>query len=144
MNKRDANLQMHTNNANKNNKLIYPELSYPIRGILFEVHNNLGRFSREKQYAELLALKLETAEMKYCRELVVKGTGNIIDFLIEDKIILELKAKPFIVKDDYYQLQRYLQIMNIKLGLLVNFRNRYLKPLRILKIEKAIFPKFEH
>ena len=61
-----------------------------------------------------------------------QGRRNIVDFLIEDKILLELKAKRIISKEDYYQVRRYLESLNLKLGLLVNFRDRYLKPKRIL------------
>lgn len=35
-------------------------------------------------------------------------TGNILDFIVDDKIILEFKAKPIVLKEDYYQIQRYL------------------------------------
>lgn len=47
-----------------------------------------------------------------------------------------------ILRDDYYQLQRYLQSTQKKLGLLVNFRYRYLKPLRIVKIDTDMRTKF--
>ena len=124
-------------------KLIYPELSYLLTGILFEVHNILGRYCREKQYGELLEKKLKELKINYERELRISDSGNIIDFIIENKIVLELKAKPFILKDDYYQIQRYLQKLNLKLGLLVNFRSRYLKPIRIIKIETEAKHKFD-
>ena len=39
---------MNTNDTNKKEKLIHPELSYKIVGILYQVHNQLGRFAREK------------------------------------------------------------------------------------------------
>lgn len=61
--------------------------------------------------------------------------GILLNFLIGGKIIIEVKAKPFILKENYYQIQRYLQASNLKLGLLVNFRNKYIKPKRIIKIE---------
>ncbi len=112
--------------------LLYEDLTYEIRGILFEVHRELGRFAKEKQYADLLEKKFTEREIKYKRELVISDSGNIIDFLIEDKIILEIKAKPFLLKIDYYQLQRYLQSSQIKLGLLINFRPVYLNPQRVL------------
>jgi len=130
---------MNTNDTN--NKLIYPELSYFINGICFATHNELGRFAREKQYCDLIENKLKEVKTSYKRELKL-SSGNIIDFLIDDKIILEVKAKKLILKDDYYQLQRYLQRANKRLGLLVNFRNRYLKPWRVVKIETEVRNKF--
>lgn len=132
---------MHTNNTNKG-KLIYPELSYLLVGICFDVHNQLGRFAREKQYCNMLEDRLKLLKIPYKRELHLKDTGNIIDFLIADKLIIEAKAKAIITKDDYYQIQRYLQAFNIKLGLLVNFRNKYLKPIRVIKIDTKAKTKF--
>jgi len=133
---------MHTNDTNKNNKLIYPELSYIITGVCFEVHNALGRYSREKQYGDLLQEKIKELGISYKREFTVGSTGNKVDFLIDDKIIIELKAKSIILKEDYYQTQRYLQILNKKLGLIINFRNRYLKPIRIVKIDTETRNRF--
>jgi len=123
--------------------LIYPELSYLITGICFQVHNKLGRFCKEIQYADLLEQKLISNKIKYKRECRVNKTRNIIDFLIENKIIIELKAKNVIIKDDYYQTQRYLQATNIKLGLLINFRNRYLKPIRVIRIDTNLKNKYK-
>jgi len=133
---------MHTNNTNKEEKLIYPELSYTITGVCFEIHNKLGRYSREKQYRDAIAEKLGEINIPYKKEFNVKDTGNIIDFIIDDKIILEIKAKRFITKEDYYQIQRYLQILKIKLGLLINFHNRYLKPIRVIRIDTQAKTKF--
>jgi GxxExxY protein len=133
---------MHTNNTNENKKLIYPKLSYLITGICFEAHNELGRYAREKQYGDLLEEKLKGIKIPYKREFKVKKAGNIIDFLIDNKIVLEIKAKTLITKEDYYQAQRYLQALNIKLALLINFRNRYLKPSRIIRIDTDARNKF--
>jgi len=137
---------MNTNytnkNINKKQKLIYPELSYLITGICFYVHNTIGRFAREKQYSDLIEDKLKDAKIPYKRELCISDTGNILDFLIDDKIILEIKSKRLITKEDFYQLQRYLQASNKKLGLIVNFRNRYLKPIRIIRIDTDTKKRF--
>ena len=133
---------MNTNNTNLSGKLIYPKLSYLITGICFDVHNSLGRFSREKQYCNALELKFKESQVPYIREFNIKETGNILDFIIDDKIIIETKAKPILIKDDYYQLQRYLQALNVKLGMLINFRNRYLKPVRVIKIDTDVRDKF--
>ena len=136
-------MRMHTNNTNKNDrKLIYPELSYKITGICFDVHNTIGRYGREKQYGDLLACKLEELKIPHQREFKIGATGNTVDFLVDGKIILELKAKDVILKEDYYQSQRYLQASDTKLALLVNFRSRYLKPIRIVKIDTNIKDKF--
>ncbi len=122
-----------------NTKLIYPELSYLLVGICFDVHNTLGHYAREKQYADLLEQKLKEVRLSHKREFRIGQTGNIVDFLVDNKIVLELKAKQVIAKDDYYQLQRYLQHTGFPLGLLINFRGKYLRPKRVLKLSS---PKF--
>ncbi|MBI2640785.1 MAG: GxxExxY protein [Candidatus Sungbacteria bacterium] len=113
-----------------------------LTGICFDVHNKIGRFSREKQYCDLLEDKLKELEVPYKREYVVGKTGNRVDFLIDEKIVLEAKTRRLFLKDDYFQLQRYLQILDKRLGLLVNFRNRYIKPLRVVKIDTDARSKF--
>ncbi|MEI8123730.1 MAG: GxxExxY protein [bacterium] len=121
-----------------NSNLIYPELSYIITGILFSVHNEIGMYGREKQYCDLIEKKLKEIKLPHKRELSISNTGNILDFVIDEKIILELKSVNTVTKEYYRQIQNYLQQTNIKLGLLVNFRSKYLKPLRIVKINKFI------
>ena len=118
-------------------KLIHKELSYFITGICFEAHNKLGRFCRERQYSDMIEELFKAKKIKYIREVPINALnnslkGNIADFLIEDKIILDVKAKKFITKEDYYQILRYIKNANLELGLIVNFRNTYLKAKRIL------------
>ncbi|MBI2436433.1 MAG: GxxExxY protein [Candidatus Magasanikbacteria bacterium] len=125
-----------------NAKLIYPELSYDITGVLFEVHNTIGRYGREKQYGDLIERLFHDRDICYRREFFIGDTGNIVDFFVENKIVLELKRKKIITKEDYYQVQRYLQIMDLKLGLLVNFQEEFLKPKRVVRIENNVPSKF--
>jgi GxxExxY protein len=120
-------------------KVIYPELSYLIIGILFEIKKELGEYAREKQYGDLLEKKLKEKNMSFGREVAIGGSGNIVDFLIDNKIILELKAVRFFTKDNFRQIQNYLQQAQIKLGILVNFREKYLKPKRIIRIDSDQF-----
>lgn len=87
-------------------------------------------------------MKLKEIHIPYKRELIISGTGNKFDYLINGQIILEMKAKPMITKDDYFQIQRYMQILRIKLGILVNFHQSYIKPKRIVLIETNLRSKF--
>lgn len=118
--------------------IIYPELSYVVVGILFSVHNQLGQYAREKQYCDLIELKFKEIGMPYKRECRIGESNNIVDFIIDNKIILEVKAKRLTTKEDYFQTQRYLQETNIKLALLINFRSKYIKPKRIVRIENKL------
>jgi len=120
-------------------ELIYKELSYDVNGILFDVQNELGRYCNEKQYGDLLEKKLKERKMRYEREKFLpesfegeKLNRNRIDFLIEDIMIIELKVKRVIERQDFYQTKRYLVAFNKRLGLIVNFREKYLKPKRII------------
>lgn len=119
-------------------KILFPKLSYQITGLCFKVHKEIGRFCREKQYADLLENLFNKNRIPYQREYEIGNLnsggskGNIVDFLVDNKIVLELKAKKFVTKDDYYQMQRYLQNSGLELGMIVNFRNTYLKPKRVL------------
>jgi len=97
---------MHSNDTNTKNKVIYPELSYKLTGILFSIHNELGRYYKEKQYQDIFEVKLQKANIKYEREkklpISPEIIGNQIDFCIENKILVEFKAKKFLTKEDYY------------------------------------------
>lgn len=122
-----------------NKEIIYPELSYKICGLCFKVHNKLGSYRNEKQYADSLEESLKENNIYYEREFRLPSSfkgeregRNIPDFVIENKIIVDLKAKPIILKEDYFQMQRYLISYNKKLGIIMNFRQRYLRPKRIV------------
>lgn len=119
--------------------LLYPELSYRICGHCFKVHNDLGRFRNEKQYADALETIFREDGIVFEKEkwLPVSFEGeatnrNKVDFLIGGILILELKAKRFLNRDDYYQMKRYLASSGLRLGILVNFQQKILTPKRIL------------
>ena len=120
-----------------NKELLYPKLSYKIVGLAFDVHNELGQFAREKQYADLLEEKFRIENLAYKREMGVWDSGNIIDFLVgdEEKILLELKTVRVLGRAHFRQMQNYLQQTRIKLGLLINFSDKYLSPKRVLLIK---------
>lgn len=120
-------------------RLIYEDLTYKINGILFKVHNKLGRYFNEKQYADLVEKYLNELKIENEREKILPRSfegeeigRNKIDFLVENKIVIEIKAKRIITREDYFQIRRYLSSLNKKLGILVNFHSRILHPKRIL------------
>lgn len=120
-------------------QILYPELSYKICGLCFKIHNELGRFCNERQYADALDNLLKLEKINYQRETPLPQSfegeserRNIPDFIIENIIIVDLRAKRVITKDDYYQMRRYLSAFKKDLGLIVNFREYYLKPKRVL------------
>lgn len=107
-------------------ELIYKDLSYEIMGCAFTVFKELGFGYREKYYQRALAEELRKAKIKFEKELAVKLFYDgkvigkyIIDFLIEDKIILEIKiAKEFYTKD-IKQILSYLKAKKLRLGILI-------------------------
>ena len=123
-----------TNEA-ANNKIVEKELSYKLVGIFYKAQEEIGRFCRERQYADLIEKKLKEEKIIFKREWpieVADRKSNFTDFIIEGKILVDLKAKPFIEKSDYFQMKRYLEIANLELGVIVNFQDKYLKPKRVL------------
>jgi len=124
------------------NDIIYADVSYQVCGLCFHIHNRLGRYRNEKQYADAFEVLLKENKIKHVREKPLppsfkgeKERRNIPDFVIEDKMIIDLKSKDFITKEDYFQMQRYLKSFNKKLGLIINFRQKYLYPKRVLNKE---------
>ena len=105
------------------------ELTYQIRGAIFDVYNTLGPGLLESVYEEALCFELKQRGLKVERQLEVpilyKGnklkTPLRLDLLIEDTIIVELKSveemKPVFAK----QLLTYLRLLDKRVGLLVNF-----------------------
>lgn len=126
----------------RSTKIIYPELSYKINGIFFEVHNKLGRFCSEKQYNDAIEALLKQKGLNYEREkdlnffLKEKSIGgNRVDFCIEKKILVDSKAKRYITREDFRQMKRYLEAAGLKLGMVVNFRETSIRPRRIINSE---------
>lgn len=119
--------------------LVHPELSYRIVGILFEVHNRLGGNFEEKYYQRAVEKLLALNKLKFNKELKadISFEGDrigkyFLDFLVEDKIILELKAVPRMLPIHFRQVRSYLKVKNLQLGILANFRGEKLSYKRVL------------
>lgn len=120
-------------------EILHKEFSYQITGLLFSIHNELGRFCREKQYSDALEKVLTENHISFEREkelpieMVDNQFTNKVDFVISNKLLLDIKAKPVVTKADYYQMNRYLDASGHDIGMIVNFRNSYLKPIRVIR-----------
>ena len=109
--------------------LLYPELSKRILGLAIQLHREMGCGFKEKVYQDAFEVLLIENKIEYEREkhidLVFHGVklehDYFYDFLIEDKIGVELKAFPEIVGEFEAQIINYLHVSNHKLGLLLNF-----------------------
>ena len=116
-----------------------PEESYKLMSLLFKVQNELGPSCKEKNYQDAVELLLKKEGMNFEREKEVeipfageKLKGFFVDFLVEGKIILELKAKSFIKKEDIRQVMRYLKATGCPLAIIANFRRQKLEYKRVI------------
>jgi GxxExxY protein len=126
-------------NAGEDNALLYGDLTYRIRKCIFEVDNKIGKGHKELIYKNALAEELSKANIEYKREpsIEIKYDNKLVgiyrpDFLIEDKVILEIKAKRSLTNEDKYQAFSYLRATKYKLLLLVNFGFEKLEIKRII------------
>ena len=126
----------------KRKDLIHPQLSYVIIGVLFDVYNNLGPGHKEKYYQKAIAMALKTAGISFKEQAAVpllfklKEVGlYYLDFLIEDKIILEIKAGDKFLKQNIAQVYGYLKAKKLQLGILANFTKAGLQSKRIVNIK---------
>ena len=130
---------MHYNREVYKRDLLYPELSYEIIGILFDISNEMGYGYKEKQYQKAIELGFKIAGLKCEKELPVrieyKGkyiTTVYLDFLVEDKVIVELKQGNKFYKKDVQQVYNYLVSADLKLGILARFTKDGVRFMRIV------------
>lgn len=118
---------MNTNGKriNTNKRIVYPELSYQLMGVLFKVHNKLGPSYQEKYYQRAIAVELKYQRIPFIREREItlaygnQGIGKYrLDFVIDNKIALEIKTVPFLKSQFINQLLAYLVSANLKLGII--------------------------
>ncbi len=109
---------------------LHPELSHAIIGIAIDVHNSYGSAHKEVIYERAFQEKLELHKIPYVNQPKIpvysvdtkKRLGWYQpDFLISDKIILEMKATKYSVKIHETQLRDYLKVTGYELGYLLNF-----------------------
>ncbi|HCC23234.1 TPA: GxxExxY protein [Candidatus Falkowbacteria bacterium] len=117
----------------------FEDLSYVLNGLFYQIYKQLGYGLREASYCQLLESLLKQKTINYVKEskipLQLYGreiTYRKIDFLIEDCIIIEIKASSLISQKHFYQVKEYLKLSGIKLGLLVHFNQKNVNIYRII------------
>ncbi len=130
---------MPTNNNLIRKDLLYPELSYKIVGAMFDVYNEMGYGYQEKYYQKAISEKFKNYNMLFREQVPIKITLNgneigkyFLDFLIEEKVILEIKKMDKFLKSNIDQTYAYLQSTKLELGILANFTRRGVQYKRII------------
>lgn len=120
-------------------EILYKDLSYKIMNAVFKVHNILGMGFLEKVYENALMIELNNRNIKCVQQCPVEIyyneqlVGNYIaDILVENKIILEIKAVQALNEIHEAQVMNYLHATKIKLGILLNFANNKVEYKRIV------------
>lgn len=114
--------------------LLYKKLVYDIVGCAMVVHSELGPGFLESVYEEALTILFQEKHLQYEQQknLKIKFRGEYLkkqfaaDLIIDDKVIVEIKAVAQLKKIDEAQLINYLKATGLKVGLLVNFGEEHL------------------
>lgn len=121
-------------------KWLYKDLTYAVIGAGIEVHRELGSGFLEYVYEEALSYELTLRKVPFARqpELDLHYKGYLIpkkyrpDLVVDNKIIVEVKATSGLTKVGEAQLHHYLKGTNLRIGLLLNFGARSLETRRII------------
>ncbi len=115
--------------------LIDQELTESIIGAAIEVHKALGPGLLESAYRRCLAREFELRSLNYRMEValpvVYKGLtldcGYRMDFVLEEKIVLEVKSVEKLIPIHEAQLLTYLKLSGHKIGLMINFNSAVIR-----------------
>ena len=126
---------------------MYKEITQKIIGAAMKVHTQLGNGFQEVIYQRAMAIQMEEDRLGFIRECSMQifyNERNIgerrVDFFVEDKICVELKAMQKLEPVHFAQARNYLEAFNVEVGLLINFGSLSLEFKRIdnLKYKQPI------
>ena len=124
---------------NADDGFLYKDLSYALRNIAFTIHNQLGSGHKESVYQNAFEEELKKRSICFEKEKRIDVFYNKKkigiyqpDFVIEDKIVVELKALPFVGKREETQIWNYLKGSSYSLALLINFGTEKVETKRIV------------
>ncbi len=124
----NADFKIGTQTSSENVDLLYKDLTYKVRGAVFAVKDLLGLGHKESAYRNALIVEFKKRDIPFVSEksINVEYDGEKIgaykpDYIIDNKIILELKSLSFKAWKGKEQTWKYLRATKYKLALLVNF-----------------------
>ena len=105
------------------------EITYQIRGAIYDVYKALGPGLLESVYEEAMVYELQKRGLKVTRqmEVPIHYDGHILktplrlDLLVEDRVVVELKSVKELQDVFFKQTRTYLRLLDLKVGILVNF-----------------------
>lgn len=128
MSRSDAYLAKGQPDKKTNSSMIQDPITSKIISIAYQVHSELGHGFNEKIFENSLAIALTEDGFKASQQhpINVHFRGHLVgefyaDILVEDTIILELKALTVLAPEHHAQLINYLKATNLQTGLLLNF-----------------------
>ncbi|MGN7515009.1 MAG: GxxExxY protein [Allomuricauda sp.] len=121
-------------------QIIYKNESYFVIGLCMDIHNELGKGFSEVVYSDALEIELKSNGVPFKKEvkfdIIYKGKKlkhhYYADYLVDDKIILELKAVEKISSSHVKQTLNHLAASKMKLGLIINFGEDSLSYKRVI------------
>jgi len=122
--------------------LIYADECYRIMGVVFKVFKELGFGHKESFFQKALARDFKDSGFEFKEQLRCKVKYKredlgiyILDFLLFDKIILEIKQRNFISSKDINQLYKYLKATNLRLGIIITFTSEGVRYKRVVNLK---------
>ena len=126
------------------------DLIYKIKGLAYEIRNELGRFLHERPYQMALEHALRKAGIDAHREVSIHvvydgidcGRAFSVDILISPDIVLELKATPEMQDAQFAQLRNYMNLLHSPFGMLINYGVKdFREGIHVMKAIPSQFPK---
>ena len=119
-------------------KMLHEELTRKVIGCAIEVHKRLGNGFQEVIYQRALDIEMKLAHIEFAREMEMSifyrdfeiGTRRV-DFFVENKIMVEIKAITKLEDVHLAQAMNYLEAYKMEIGLLINFGSKSLEFKRV-------------
>jgi len=126
-----------------NERFVYSELSGKVIGVAYEVQNEIGAGRPEKTYQRAMCKGFEAAGIQYRQQVTApivfkqaKIGDRRFDFIVENKIVVELKVGVRFKRADFEQVYEYLKMSGLQLGLIILFSSNCVKVHRVPNVRE--------